>query len=219
MKLLDFERQGLLFPLLVVAAIGVIILSAVSTAAIVGWIPAAHSDVTYGVPSPSKATRPAEPARRVREPSPPAVGRAEGAGGSASGTSQPPPASVPSADGRSADAAHCPQCGTVMSVQPVEVKGTASGVGAIAGGVVGGVIGNQVGHGTGRALATVVGAGGGAWAGHELERGSNASVRYRVLVRTDAGRARTYTVASNRWQPGDRVNVQDGRLEAVEAVH
>ena len=37
------ERRGLLLPRLLLAAVGVIVLSAVSTAAIVGWLPAAHS--------------------------------------------------------------------------------------------------------------------------------------------------------------------------------
>jgi len=43
MKFPQSERQGALFPLLLLAAVGVIVLSAVSTAAIVGWLPAAHS--------------------------------------------------------------------------------------------------------------------------------------------------------------------------------
>ena len=37
------ERRGLLLPLLLLVAVGVIVLSAVSIVAIVGWLPAAHS--------------------------------------------------------------------------------------------------------------------------------------------------------------------------------
>ena len=36
-------RRGVLFPPLLLAAVGVIVLSALSTAAIVGWLPADHS--------------------------------------------------------------------------------------------------------------------------------------------------------------------------------
>ena len=43
MKFPQAERQRALFPLLLLAAVGVIVLSAVSTAAIVGWLPAAYS--------------------------------------------------------------------------------------------------------------------------------------------------------------------------------
>ena len=43
MDIRQTERRGVLFPLLLLAAVGVIVLSALSTAAIVGWLPAAHS--------------------------------------------------------------------------------------------------------------------------------------------------------------------------------
>ena len=59
-------------------------------------------------------------------------------------------------------AAACPQCGVIESVRAVEVKGQASGVGAVAGGVAGAVVGSQFGHGTGRTALGVLGAAGGA---------------------------------------------------------
>src|SRR5437660_498590 len=39
----------------------------------------------------------------------------------------------------------CAVCGTVTSVNPIEIKGEASGVGAVAGGIAGLVVGNQIG--------------------------------------------------------------------------
>src|SRR2546423_13450060 len=75
----------------------------------------------------------------------------------ASGTPSPP-------------SAGCPTCGVVESIRHVEKKGEGSGVGAIAGGVLGGVLGHQIGSGRGNTPATIVGAGGGAYAGKEGER-------------------------------------------------
>ncbi|WP_326541767.1 glycine zipper 2TM domain-containing protein [Pseudorhodoferax sp.] len=87
--------------------------------------------------------------------------------------------------------ASCESCGTVVSVTAVQRAGQASGVGAVAGGVVGGVLGNQIGGGSGRAVATVLGAVGGGWAGHETEKRVRQTTRYAVRVRMDDGTVRT----------------------------
>jgi outer membrane lipoprotein SlyB len=90
-----------------------------------------------------------------------------------------------------APVAICSACGTVESVQAVKVKGDGSGVGAVAGGVLGGVVGNQFGSGNGRKAMTVLGAVGGGFAGHEVEKQVKAKTVYSVKVRMDDGTHRT----------------------------
>ena len=110
----------------------------------------------------------------------------------------------------------CATCGIVESVRPVEIRGEGTGVGAVTGGVVGGVIGNQFGHGTGRTALTLLGAAGGAFAGHEVEKNARARTAYRVTVRMDDGSYRTFSQAAAA-RPGDRVRVTDGTLVPTEA--
>jgi outer membrane lipoprotein SlyB len=105
----------------------------------------------------------------------------------------------------------CRSCGVVESVQAVKQKGQAQGVGAVAGGVLGGVLGNQVGGGTGRAVATVLGAVGGGFAGHEVEKRVRAETVYEVRVRMEDGSVRRFS----QPQPiatGTRVVDEGGRL-------
>jgi len=52
MKRHERERQGRLLALLVAVAVGVIVLSALSTAAIVGWIPAAYTSAPFAAGGP-----------------------------------------------------------------------------------------------------------------------------------------------------------------------
>ncbi|HEU4458951.1 MAG TPA: glycine zipper 2TM domain-containing protein [Methylibium sp.] len=85
----------------------------------------------------------------------------------------------------------CTNCGVVESVQAVKVKGEGSGIGAVAGGVIGGVVGNQFGSGNGRKAMTVVGAVGGGFAGHEVEKQVKAKTVYSVKLRMDDGTLRT----------------------------
>ena len=115
-----------------------------------------------------------------------------------------------------AQPAACATCGIVESVRPMEVRGEGTGVGAVTGGVVGGVIGNQFGHGTGRTALTLLGAAGGAFAGHEVEKNVRARTVYRVTVRMDDGSFRTFSQAAPA-RPGDRVRVADGALVASDA--
>jgi outer membrane lipoprotein SlyB len=87
--------------------------------------------------------------------------------------------------------AQCNSCGTVEAVTPITRDGQGSGVGAVAGGVLGGVVGNQVGKGSGRAVATVLGAVGGGWAGHTVEKKMKKETVYAVRVRMQDGSSRT----------------------------
>lgn len=112
--------------------------------------------------------------------------------------------------------AACPACGVVESIQPVEVRGEASGLGAVAGGVTGAVVGNQFGNGGGRAAMTILGAAGGAYAGNAIEKNVKKGTAWRVAVRMDDGSVRTVSQSS---QPslavGDHVRVVNGAIERI----
>ena len=101
----------------------------------------------------------------------------------------------------------CQNCGTVDAIVPITRKGEASGVGAIAGGVIGGVLGHQVGGGRGKDLATVAGAAGGAYAGHQAEKNMKSVTEYQVAVKLDDGTTRKITFkATPGFKVGDRVS-------------
>jgi outer membrane lipoprotein SlyB len=77
------------------------------------------------------------------------------------------------------------------------------------------VLGNQVGGGRGRDIATVVGAVGGAVAGHQVEKHVKRSVGYEIAVTMDDGSERTFTQSERpAWRPGDKVRVEGDRLVA-----
>ena len=103
------------------------------------------------------------------------------------------------------------QFATVESVREVREAGDAKGVGAVGGGVVGGVVGNKLGKG--KTLFTVLGAAGGALAGHQIEKHVRGEKRWEISVRLDDGTQRT--VASDvepTWRAGERVRLLDGKL-------
>jgi outer membrane lipoprotein SlyB len=114
--------------------------------------------------------------------------------------------------------APCNNCGVVQSVTSYRVKGEGTGLGAVAGGVLGGVVGNQFGGGNGRTALTLLGAGGGAYAGHEVEKNVRTTVRYQMKVRMNDGSVKTYTSASQfGWRNGDPVRVVNGQVVARNA--
>jgi outer membrane lipoprotein SlyB len=112
--------------------------------------------------------------------------------------------------------------GVVQSIEHVQqgntgntgIGGSSIGIGTIAGAVVGGVLGNQVGAGRGNTAATVVGAAGGAYVGHEIDKRQQqpaAADLYRLNVRMENGSYQTLTqttVADLRV--GDRVQIDNG---------
>jgi outer membrane lipoprotein SlyB len=110
----------------------------------------------------------------------------------------------------------CENCGKVVSITPMTLDGSGSGVGAVAGAVVGGLLGNQVGGGSGKKVATVVGAVGGAYAGNEIEKRSKQQVYYDVLVELDDGGTQTVSVNDAQYlQPGTPVRVFGNNLELL----
>lgn len=116
---------------------------------------------------------------------------------------------------RTVQAAACVQCGEIESIRAVEVKGQASGIGAVAGGVTGAVVGSQFGHGSGRTALGVLGAAGGAYAGHEIEKNIKKSTSWRVSVRMDDGSLRMLSQSAQpAFAVGDKVKVVNGALVA-----
>jgi uncharacterized protein YcfJ len=108
------------------------------------------------------------------------------------------PVSAARAPAGVAQAAPCRNCGVVESVVRVQRPGQTRGIagspvtpGMAIGGVVGGVLGNQVGHGGGRTAATVVGAAGGAYAGHAIEKNRAQRTAYVMHIRMADGSRRT----------------------------
>ena len=115
--------------------------------------------------------------------------------------------------GLAARAVACASCGTVASIRAIELRGDASGLGAVAGGVTGAVVGNQMGRGNGNTLMTLLGAAGGAMAGNEIERNVKKHYRYRVTVHMDDGSFRTVSQASvPSVAVGERVRVVNGAV-------
>ena len=107
----------------------------------------------------------------------------------------------------------CNSCGTIQSVQEISNKGEGTGLGAIAGGVLGGLLGSQIGGGNGKKAMAVVGAAGGAFAGHEVEKRVRGETQYQITVRFDDGNTRTYTeTTATQLQSGDRVRLENGRI-------
>ncbi|HUP94749.1 MAG TPA: glycine zipper 2TM domain-containing protein [Burkholderiales bacterium] len=109
--------------------------------------------------------------------------------------------------------APCRSCGTVSAVRAVKQQGEASMIGPAAGALIGGVVGHQIGSGRGNTIATVIGAGGGAAAGTEIERRAKSTTHYDVAVRMNDGTVRHFNYAAAPGvHSGDRVRVVDGRL-------
>lgn len=208
-----------LHPLLTVAAISLTVLSAVGVAALAGMMPASKGQEN-ALQFPSELIKPVEPAishpvakpaarkpvarKAAPQPVQPAVYRefseaprvAEAPPVAATPKPQPPVG----------------QLAVVESVREVKEAGDAKGVGAVAGGVVGGVLGNKLGKG--KRLVTILGAAGGAFAGHQVEKQVRAEKRWEIAVRLDDGSQRTLSSeAEPAWRAGDRVRLVDGKLQ------
>lgn len=117
-------------------------------------------------------------------------------------------------DTRQKPVAACLNCGSVESVNLIDVKDDSPNViGTIAGGLLGGVVGNQVGGGSGKDLATIVGAVGGAYAGNRVENKMGKTKIFRVAVRLDGGAMQNFDYANDpSVKVGTRVKVENGVL-------
>ena len=175
-------------PVYFVAAVSVIIFSAVGIAALTGHLPGATSSPAVSAPASPSSTAPAPAASARRSAAQPI-----------------------------AVAGRCGDCGVIEEVRAVQVAGGTSGLGAAAGGITGALVGNQFGRGDGRTIATIAGAAGGAYVGNTIEKNTNKRVVHRITLRMDDGTRRVLTQsAAPAYAVGERVRVQDRRI--VERV-
>ena len=194
------KQNGILYPVMLIAAIAVIVFSVVGIATMTGVMPRALSSKSEQASPETPATSAPAATQEARPAKPRSV------------SSYTKGDATPGAGA----AAACASCGVVESIRAVEAKGQGSGIGAVAGGVLGGVLGNQVGRGSGRTAMTVVGAGAGAYAGHEIEKNMNTALSYQIRVRMNDGSIRTF---HERSQPalsvGQKVRVTDNGIVAA----
>jgi outer membrane lipoprotein SlyB len=224
-------------PMLLIAAIAVVLFCGVGIAAVMGWLP--QSGAKMGPPiaeapvqvdsrdmGPPPAPAGYAPVNRLADTSGYSGGGAgSGSYGGGYGGAAPPERN--GADARYAETpapqraaqmappapAVCHSCGVVESVKTVTHRGEGSGLGAAGGAIVGGLLGNQIGDGSGRKIATVAGAVGGAVVGNQVEGNMKSTTTYQVRVRMDDGKVRTVSTSSANWQAGDHVKVVKGRLQ------
>lgn len=210
-------------PLLTVAAISVTVLSAVGVAALTGMIPASKGQEN-ALQLPKELAKPIEPAISHPVPRKPLVRKAAprpaGPAVYREFSEAPRIAEAPAVT-EAPRVAEAPkpqlpvgQLAVVESVREVKEPGDAKGLGAIAGGVLGGVVGNKLGKGKG--LVTILGAAGGAFAGHQVEKHARADKRWDIAVRLDDGSLRTLSSdVQPSWHAGDRVRLVNDKLQPV----
>ena len=202
-----------LHPLLWVAAVAVIILSAAGVAAIFGVIPTVGSSSKQAEPIAAVPTAPAATARPAEQPPARKVAAAKPAEPKPAQKSATQPTQVAAQPAPAP--AICVNCGTIESVTEKTQKGEGTGIGAVAGGVAGAVLGSQVGKGGGKTAATVIGGVGGAVAGHQAERYIRKTTKWEIIVRMEDGAAREFDVDTQPvWRVGDRVKIENNVIMA-----
>lgn len=210
-----------LHPLILAAAVAVVLFCGVGTAALMGWLPT--SDSREAAPLSSAAS--SEQLASLQAIAPPAGAQPLAAlpqqqpqqlAVQPAPAPRPQPQSEPQYAAAPAPAPKvCGNCGVIEAIHEVNTRASGSGVGAAGGAVVGGLLGNQVGGGHGKQLATVLGAVGGAVAGNQIEGSVRATRSYNIVVRLDNGKTRTvHQSAAPNWRQGDRVRVVNGGLRA-----
>lgn len=205
------ERR--LHPLMVAAAISIIIFCGVGVAAISGLIPQVYGSKSNAEPVATVSGTAAETPATVTEKQVASEAAKEPV---AESTAPPKPhrATHRVAEAPAYQAPACYDCGTVVAVNAVAVPGNTSGVGAVGGAVVGGVVGHQFGNGHGKQAMTALGAIGGALAGNAVEKSQRQNTRYDVVVRMQDGGTRTISASTPPpFSSGDRVRIApDGSL-------
>ena len=105
--------------------------------------------------------------------------------------------------------------GTVESIQTQQVQNVPSAAGTIGGALVGGGLGSLIGGGTGRTVATVVGAIGGGYLGHQAATNATTTV-WIIGVRYDDGSFATIQqTAAPGLRVGDRVRVTSNGIQLL----
>jgi outer membrane lipoprotein SlyB len=99
------------------------------------------------------------------------------------------------------------QDATVLSVRPVTVDGSQSGVGGTAGGVIGGLAGSARSSGRESVAIGIIGAVAGAVAGNAIERASTREDAVEILLQLRNGERRAIVQAKGQesLNPGDAV--------------
>jgi outer membrane lipoprotein SlyB len=200
-------------PVLLIAAVAVILFCVLGLAAIMGWVPSSFGGGERYAPPPVATTADAPtqlPLSRAGTTPYDSSGASYAPGTSGSGYApERAPARAPEPVRQDAPAV-CHNCGVVEAVSAVKERAQGSGLGAGAGAVVGGLLGNQIGSGHGRQLATVAGAVGGAVVGNQVEGNVKATTSYTVRVRMEDGKYRTFHTGSASYREGDRLRLVNG---------
>lgn len=228
-------------PMMILAAIAVVLFCLVGTAAVLGWLPSSiggnpanrqlseQDRVALSAGMQQQNTAPAiapAPAAATPLPAPattaaPLVQQYTPPAGNAAPPAPAVPYEAPAEPARHATqlaandrAAHwCSNCGNIESIRTITSRARGSGLGAAGGAVLGGLLGHQVGGGNGRSLATVAGAVGGAVLGNQVEGNMHAVHSYEIRVRLDDGTLRTFHQSNPpAWHEGERVRIVKGHL-------
>lgn len=179
-------------PLVIAAAVAVILFSGVGIAKMMNWLPANHPEA---IAEKAKVTADANQATAETK----------------AAADNAKPAAEKAAAKAKTDI--CSSCGVVTDVSAITHEAKPSGLGAVAGAVVGGVLGHQVGGGDGKKVATVAGVVGGAYAGNAIEGKTRTTTSYRVRVRFEDGRRNSFNYAhAPNLDVGTPVRVRNGEL-------
>ncbi len=196
-----------LHPLIVAAAVAVVLVSGLGAAALMGWLPPSSANQNAQVQL--GANGQAVPQAGANGKAVPQVGNSSyRPTAPAHHARQPEPIAAP-------NPARCAACGVIETVNEVATRGQGTGLGVVGGAVVGGLLGNQVGDGRGRDLATIAGAIGGAVAGNKIEGNVRASHSYTISVRLNDGSMRTFHQSEQPgWHAGDHVRIVNGSIRS-----
>jgi len=196
-------------PVMVIAAVAVVLFCGVGSAALLGWLPTSNASGTVPGAAPM-------PGQLATTPAPQVADNGAAPARSLAPSQEQSPGQAPEPVAKQAPAA-CSNCGVVESVRSIEHRPSGSGVGAAGGAILGGLLGNQVGSGHGRQIATVAGAVGGAVAGNQIEGNMKTTHTWDIVVRMDNGGKRTIHQSSQpSWRSGDPVRVVKGQLRSMD---
>lgn len=203
-----------LHPVLWVAAVAVILLSAAGIGAIFGVIPGVGGTPKQAEPVATAAPEPAAQPAPEAKPAPAKAKSVQAPKPAAKPAPQPAPVLAQQSSAQPV-APPCPNCGVIESFREVQQKGEGTGLGAVGGAVLGGVLGHQIGKGGGKDLATVAGAVAGGVAGHQVEKNVRTNVKYQITVRLEDGSSRVLTQSAvPTWRAGDPVRIENGVITA-----
>lgn len=201
-------------PMVLIAATALTVFSILGSAMITGLIPSAHSEKTDDATKLELNNTETPDKAKLGEDTHVEKNTVSGKVSQSGQTANTNAANVTS--NATNEVASCQDCGKIISIKRVTTDGEATGLGAVAGGVTGGVIGNQIGKGQGNVLMTVLGVGGGAYAGHTIEKKINADTAYVIKVKMDNG---DYKTVRQHHEPafaiGDAVKVKNGSLTSA----